>query len=261
MWLLLLVASGCQPGGTDPNSLPGRRIPTITVAAAADLQFALQEIVAEFTKENPRMQVNTTFGSSGNFFSQLSQRAPFDMFLSADQEYPRGLVQLGFAKNSDVFTYAYGQVALWTRHDTKIALDDLGLQSLKDPAVRRIALANPKHAPYGRAAQAILKHAGLQNPLRVFLVYGENVAQAAQFAASGNAEIGIIALSLALAPAMREAGHYWQVPAHLHPTLQQTGVILANTQQRAECLLLRAFLLGPKGQEILQRHGFRLSKE
>lgn len=229
----------------------------VRVAAASDLKFALDEAVAEFKKAQPGVDVRVTYGSSGNFYSQLSQNAPFDMFFSADIEYPRKLAAAGKAGAETLFSYAVGQVVVWA--PKKSPLDPRrGMQVLTDPRVRKIAIANPKHAPYGKAAEAAMKHFGVYDQAAAKLVLGENIAQTAQFVQSGAADVGIIALSLAQAPAMRDQGTAWPIPLESYPKLEQGGVILAWAQDRAAAGKFRDFMTGPRGREILTRYGFIL---
>lgn len=240
--------------GSDGSELAGG---TIAVAAAADLKFALDEIVNAFAGARPGITVSVAYGSSGSFFAQLERGAPFDLFLSADEEYARRLADAGHTLEP-AFRYAVGRIVLWTPRSSGLTLDRAGIAAVKDPAVRHIAIANPRHAPYGRAAEAALRSLGVYAAVADKLVIGENVAQAAQFVQSGAAEVGLIALSLALAPAMREQGTYWEVPQEAYPRLAQSGVILRGTGNAGGARAFRGFLLGPAGRAILVRYGFAL---
>jgi molybdate transport system substrate-binding protein len=195
---------------------------TIRVAAASDLQLALPELARRFERETG-IGVVPTFGSSGNLTSQIENGAPFDVLLSADIDYPRRLVQRGLAKHDAVVPYARGRLVLWTRRDSGVDLRT-GLKGLEAPEIRRVAIANPDHAPYGRAAIAALRHEGVYDAMRDRLVLGESISQAAQFATSGNAQVAIIALSLAAGAPLREVGHYVEVPARAHPPIDQGAV-------------------------------------
>src|SRR6266446_3969581 len=177
------------------------RAQSLMVAAASDLQSAIPAIASRFEKDTGR-QVRLTFGSSGNFFTQIQNGAPFDVFLSADIDYPRRLEGSGEAERGTLYEYGTGRLVLWTRNDSGIDVRR-GLAVLVDARVRRIAIANPDHAPYGRAAVAALRHQGLYDRVRGKFVYGENISQAAQFAETGIADVGLIALSLALSPALK----------------------------------------------------------
>lgn len=233
----------------------------LRVAAASDLKFALGEVVAAFEKESPAIHVEPTFGASGVLFEQLTNKAPFDVFLSADITYPRKLVEQDLAAADTEFLYAYGELVLWTSNDSGIDVAKLGIQALSDPKVRKIAIANPKTAPYGRAAEAALKSLGVYDDVKDRLVLGGNISEAAQYVESGAADIGLIALSLAVAPAMRDKGSYWQVPADAFPPLEQGGVILSSAQDRAAAEKFRAYLVSPAGRKILTNFGFNLPGE
>ena len=230
----------------------------VSVAAAADLKFALEEIIAAFEKEQPRVKVTATYGSSGSFFAQLSNKAPFDMFLSADMEYPRKLIDQNYALKETEFRYAVGQIVVWTPNSSPLDVKKLGIETLLDPSVRKVAIANPKHAPYGRAAEAAMKKLGVYDRVKDRLVLGENISQAAQFVETGGADAGILALSLAMAPQMRDKGQYWVVPLDAYPTLEQGGVILSWAKDRQAADLLRSFMLSESGRAILKRYGFFL---
>lgn len=235
--------------------------PTIRVAAAADLKFALDELIGEFQRRHPQIRVAVSYGSSGSFFAQLAQRAPFDIFFSADMGYPRRLIAQGLALPETEFFYAVGRIVLWVPKDSSISVETLGVQAVFDPTVKKIALANPQHAPYGRAAEAALKSLGVYDKIRERFVFGENVAQTAQFVQSGAAQIGVIALSLALAPTLREQGRFWEFPLESYPKMEQGGVVLKWARDRASTELLRAFVLSEHGRAILKSYGFFLPGE
>lgn len=233
----------------------------INVAAAADLKFAMDELVAEFHTNHPDTTIKVTYGSSGNFFAQLQNRAPFDLYFSADIEYPRKLAELGHALHTNVFLYAVGRIVVWAPKASAVDVEKLGIQSLLAPSVRRIAVANPQHAPYGRAAVAAMKSLRVHGQVERRLVYGENIAQTAQFVQSGAADLGVIALSLAVAPQLRDAGRYWEIPADAYPKLEQGGIILNWTKDAAAARALRDFVLDRHGREVLKRCGFFLPAE
>ena len=229
----------------------------VTVAAAADLKFALEEIKQAFTNVHPEITLRITYGSSGNFFTQLSSHAPFDLFLSADMEYPRKLVAQGCADTNTLFQYAVGRIAVWVPQDSKLDIDKLGIQALLDPSIRKIAIANPAHAPYGKAAEAAMMKLGVYEQTKDKLVLGENVGQAAQYVESGAADIGIIAISLAKAPAMAK-GKCWEVPLTSYPRMDQGGVVLTWAQDVGATKDLRTFLMTEKGRQILRNYGFTM---
>lgn len=229
---------------------------TVAVAAAADLQFALADVKAAFVQAHPGVQVTATFGSSGNFYAQIVNGAPFDVFLSADESYPQKLVQAGLADAASAFRYSRGRLVLWVPKGSPVPLERLGMKALLDPTVKKVALANPRHAPYGRAAEAALAKLGLLEALRPRLVYGENISQTAQFVQSGAADAGLLALSLAKAPALAEAGRSVEVPLDAYPPLEQGAVLLARARDNAAARAFCAFLRGPGGAAILRRYGF-----
>lgn len=254
---------GWRPGGTSAGgSAPPVR--AVAVAAAADLKFAMDEVITRFHEANPGIRVTATYGSSGNFFAQLTNRAPFDLYFSADVEYPRRLAEAGLAIRDSQFDYAVGQIVVWVRSDSPIDVQSLGIEALTHAAVRKIAIANPEHAPYGRAAEAAMKSLGIHERVKDRLVLGENIAQTAQFVESGAADIGIIALSLALAPPMRDKGRYWSLPLNAYPPLEQAGVILSWAKDLDAVQRFKAFVTGTgegEGRTILTRYGFVLPGE
>ena len=230
----------------------------ITVAAAADLKFALDDIVLEFQKQHPGAKIITAYGSSGSLFTQIENGAPFDLFLSADIDYPRRLIDRQEAVADSLFSYATGRIVVWVPKDSPIDVGKLGVQALLAPSVHKIAIANPEHAPYGRAAVAALKNLGVYDKVADKLVFGENIAQAAQFVESKAADIGLIALSLAASPTMKDEGRYWEVPLDAYPRLEQGGVILATSKRPGLAREFRAAITGPQGRETLRRYGFIL---
>ena len=251
---LLISLSAAAAGYQHPAQAAETR--TLRVAAAADLKVAFADIVAAFQRQNPDVKVEVTYGSSGNFYSQLSSRAPFDLFLSADLDYPRRLAEQGLAAPSSEFSYAVGGLVLWVRETSPIAVEK-GIEALHDHSVRKIAIANPRHAPYGRAAEAAMKTLGVYESVKDKLVYGENIIQTAQFVESGAADIGLISHSLASASPLRDEGRSWEIPANSYPSLEQGGVILSWAQDRQTAEAFRSFIVGDSGREILHRYGFR----
>src|ERR1017187_4830050 len=209
----------------------------------------MPEIARQFRAARPAVELEIAYGSSGNFFAQISNRAPFDVFLSADVAYPRKLALAGVATGNSVFTYAVGRLVVWVPASSP--LDPA--TALREPSVKHLAIANPQHAPYGRAAQAALRSLGLYQSVEPKLVLGENIAQTLQFVESGAADAGIVALSLALAPPVRARGRYWEIPRDAYPRLEQGGMILKDSQAARD---FRAFLLSAGGRRILQQYGF-----
>jgi molybdate transport system substrate-binding protein len=233
----------------------------VSVAAAADLKFAFDEVASEFQTKHPGIKVTPTYGSSGNFYAQLSNKAPFDLYLSADVDYPRKLIDSGLALQPSEFVYAIGQIVVWVPNDSRLDFARLGLKALADPSVKKLAIANPRHAPYGRAAEAALKKLGVYDTVKDRLVLGENIAQTAQFVESGAADAGIIAQSLALTATLRDKGRYWTVPLDAYPRLEQGGVILTWARDREAAQALTAFMAGTEGRRILKRYGFLVPGE
>jgi molybdate transport system substrate-binding protein len=227
---------------------------TLSVAAASDLQAALPAIVARF-ETNTGQKVAVTFGSSGNFFTQIQNGAPFDVLLSADVEYPRELERSGHAERGSLSVYAIGHIVLWTRAGSSVDLRK-GLEVLATAEVHRVAIANPAHAPYGRAAVAALRHAGLYEQVESKLVRGENVSQAAQFVQSGNAEAGIVPKSLALAPAMKNAGTFVEIPDSFYPPIEQAAVVVTASKQKSIAQQFVGFLKTAESVRILETFGF-----
>jgi molybdate transport system substrate-binding protein len=232
----------------------------ITVAAAADMSAALPELVAAYTKKTGQA-VKLSFGASGNLTNQIRNGAPFDIFLSADEQYPRQLITEGMASQDSLYRYAVGRLVLWVPNDSPLDLSKLGIQALLDPSVKKIAIGNPATAPYGRAAEAALRHFGIYDQVSSRLVLGENISQAAQFVESGNAQAGLIALSHALAPAMKKKGRYWTVPLDAYPTLNQAAVVLSRSRRQDAASKFLDFLRSPEGAALLTSYGFSLNEQ
>lgn len=227
------------------------------IAAASDLQFALPPIAAAFMRATGH-EVRVSFGSSGNFRRQIADGAPFELFLSADASYVDALARERMTVDAGV-VYAIGQLTLFCANGSPVAPDpemrDVAA-ALADGRLGKFAIANPEYAPYGRAAVQALKHAGLWPGIEPHLVLGENISQAAQFAASGNAQAGIVALSLARAPGMAGRGRYAVLPASSHDPLIQKMVLLKNAGLTARAFY--AFLQGPAARDIFAGYGFEL---
>lgn len=260
--LFAAAVVGC--GSADqakPQASPKPQAVELRIAAAADLEFALKDVVAAFEESHPDIKVSTTTKSSGILFTQLTQNAPFDVFLSADIQYPKKLVEQDLAIADSEFLYAHGHLVVWVLKDSPLELADGSLDVLLDPRVKKIAIANPQFAPYGRAAEAALTKLELYDKVKDQLVLGENISQTAQFVNSGAADVGIIALSLALAPPMKDKGRYISVPTDAYPTLEQGGVILKRSEHPDAARRFCEFLRGSDGVAILGRYGFDLPKE
>ncbi len=226
----------------------------LTVAAASDLQFAFQDVAARFQKDTGHT-VKLIFGSSGNFFAQIQNGAPFDIFFSADIDYPKRLEAAGLTEPGSLYPYATGRIVLWAPRETKLDLSR-GLLVLLDPSIKKIAIANPEHAPYGRAAVAALQHEGIYSQVAGKFVLGENISQTASFVMSGGADVGIVAFSLALSPSMKEKGKYQEIPASDYPALRQAAVVLKTSQQKDLAGLFLNYLKTPPILQLLQSYGF-----
>jgi molybdate transport system substrate-binding protein len=226
----------------------------LTIAAAADLQPVMKEITARFEKQTSS-QVKLVFGSSGNFFAQLQSGAPFDLFMSADVDYPRKLEAAGLADPGSLYEYATGKIVLWVPENSPANLDK-GLAALADSRIRRVAIANPAHAPYGRAAESALTKAGVWEQVSSKLVLGENISQTAQFAYSGNADGAILALSLVRSPAMKGKGKYIVIPAEMYPPLYQGAVVIKKSVHKSLALRFVEFLKTPDARSLFTQYGF-----
>ena len=247
------VAFLCAAGTAAAQSPP-------TVAAAADLQFAVEEVAARFTADTGRT-VRLTFGSSGNFARQIEQGAPFALFMSADEDLVFRVADAGRTVDRGTL-YAIGRIVLMAPHSSTLPVDGelKGLAAaLAAGRIKRFAIANPEHAPYGKRAEEALKHAGLWEAVKPHLVLGENVSQAAQFATAGNADGGIIAYSLALAPRVAEKGRFVLIPQGWHQPLKQRMVLLKGADETARAFY--EYLQKPTARTILARYGFALPGE
>jgi molybdate transport system substrate-binding protein len=227
----------------------------LRVAAAADLRYALDDLAVRFRQSHADVDVRTTYGSSGALAAQIENGAPFDLFLSADLGYPRELASKGLTVAFTEFTYASGHLVVWVRSSSPLDVGASGLQVVTDSRVQHVAMANPAHAPYGRAAEAALRAAHVYGAASPKLVVGESVAQALQFVQSGAAEVGIVALSLALSPPLKGAGRYVEVPEDLYPKIAQGGAIVRGGNT-AQATAFRDFLTSPAARAVLQRYGF-----
>src|SRR5229473_4371795 len=231
----------------------------IRVAAAADLKFAMGELCAQFERQ-AGTKVNVTYGSSGNFFSQMRNGAPFDLFFSADIEYPQRLEAAGLAEPGTLYEYAVGRIVIWTLADSNVDVAKQEWNALLDAQVKKIAIANPEHAPYGRAAVAALQDAGIYESVKAKLVYGENISQAAQFVQSGNAQAGIVAMSLAVSPAMNN-GKRWEIPADMHPVIEQGAIVLKDARNSDAARSFLEFVKSATGRAILAKYGFEFPEK
>jgi molybdate transport system substrate-binding protein len=229
----------------------------LTVAAAANLKDASEALVLAFQAARPGVEVKVTLGASGTFFAQLQNGAPFDLFLSADREYPAKIVAARLGAAADERVYAIGKLVAWLPPGSTVPLAAKGLAALADPAVRRIAIANPAVAPFGRAAEQALRAAGVYDAVKEKLVLGTSVAQAAQFATTGAADVGFLPASLTLGKELA-GGEVFPVPERLYARIEQSGIVLAGAKEPALARDFLAFVTGEKGRAILARFGYGL---
>ncbi len=230
----------------------------ITVAAAADLQFAMQEVSARFQKETGKT-IKLISGSSGNFFQQIQNGAPFDMFFSANLDYPKRLEAAGLTEPGSFYQYARGKIVIWVPKESKLDLSS-GLQALLNPSIKKIAIANPQHAPYGQAAVAAMKTEHIYDKVKDKFVLGENISQTASYVVSGSADVGIVALSLVLSPNMKDKGRYAEVPAADYPPIEQACVILSSSKNKEAAKQFLAFLKTAAVGDLLRSYGFEVDR-
>jgi len=253
-WQTLALAALLFSAGCATRSAPQK----LSIAAAADLQFALGPLAGGFRRMHPEIAIAVAYGSSGNFYSEIRNQAPFDVFLSADSEYPRKLAQEGYADARSMFVYGVGRIVVWVPALSPLDVARLQIHALEADSVRHIAIANPQHAPYGRAAEAAMRSLGVYDRVKSKLVLGENIAQTLQFVQSGAADVGIVALALALAPATRAHGRYWEIPLDAYPKLEQAGVILSHAANPAAARAFCEYLRSDAARVSLREYGFYL---
>lgn len=233
------------------------RAERITIAAASDLKFAMDEIATSFRKSSPNDTIEIVYGSSGKFHMQIQQGAPYDLFFSADIAFPRELSKAGFAA-SEVKPYAVGRIVLWS---SKLDASKMTLANLLDAKITRVAIANPKHAPYGKRAEEALRASGVWDKIEPKLVYGENIAHTAQFVQTGNAQVGILALSLVLNPELAGKGGYWLIPDSLHKPLEQGFVITERAAVNDLAKRFATYMESPTARAVRTKYGFVLPGE
>ena len=244
---------------TSPPEIPSGERAHLSVAAAANLVYVLDKLNAAFMAAEPRVTLTVITGASGSLVAQIQNGAPFDVFLSADLDHPRALVERGHAERTSFTTFAIGRLVLWTTRP------QLNLQSvpatLRERGVRRIAVANPDTAPYGRAAEEALKHLGVWEEVQGKLVFGENITQTAQFVETGNAEVGLVALSLVLSPVLQDRGRWIPVPEESYTPLEQAAVLTRRGATNSSAVRYLEFLHSAPAQKILQHFGYRIPAE
>jgi molybdate transport system substrate-binding protein len=226
----------------------------ITVAAAADLQFAMQDVAAKFQKQTGK-EVKLIYGSSGNFFQQIQNGAPFDMFFSANLDYPKKLESAGLTVSGSYYQYARGKIVVWVPNESKLDLSS-GLQVLMNPSIKKIAVANPQHAPYGQAAVAAMQNENIYDKVKDKFVLGENISQTASFVVSGAADVDIVALSLALSPNMKDKGRFAEIPAAEYPPIEQACVTLSSSKNKETAKQFLSFIKTADVADTLRTYGF-----
>lgn len=226
---------------------------SITIAAAADLRYALNEIKLEFLKKNPNVKIDIIYGSSGNLYQQIINKAPYDIYFSADIVFPKKIDSLKLCSTKPKL-YAIGFLVLWT---SKLDITK-GINLLLDDKVKKIAIANPKHAPYGKRAIEFLKYYNFFESVKNKFVEGENISQAAQFVLTGNVEVGIIALSIALSPEMSNKGKYILLDEKSYSPLEQSYVVLKNSEKKADVMKFYNYIETAEAKKILSKYGFKL---
>lgn len=227
---------------------------SITVAAASDLQYAMQDVATQLHQQTG-IEVKLIYGSSGNFFQQLQNGAPFDMFFSANLDYVKQLQTAGLTEPGTYHEYARGKIVLWVPKDSPLDISS-GLQSLLNPAIKKIAIANPQHAPYGQAAVAAMQKEGVYDKVKDKFVLGENISQTASFVVSGSADAGIVALSLALSPNMKDKGRYVEIPVSDYPPIEQACVILSSSKNKPAAKQFLSFIKTAAVADTLRKYGF-----
>ena len=251
--MLLLVVLGLAS--------PLRAEQALSVPAAADLTYCLDDLNGSFKRSHPEADIKVSTGSSGNFATQIKNGAPFEVFLSADSGYPRDLIKAGLADEKSLTIYAVGRLVLWTAHPEAVDVTK-GLEILRrDEPVRKLAVANPDHAPYGRAAKQALEHDGLWEVVQPRIVLGENIAQTAQFVATGSADAGIVALSLAVAGKLSKIGKWQEIPTDKYAPLEQAVVLTKAGASNPLAGAYLEFLRSPEARTIFDRYGFRLPEK
>jgi len=224
----------------------------VNIAAAANLRYVLEEIKTAYVKQHPKAKVNLTFGASGMLVQQIQNGASFDFFMAADNEFPVKLKDKGLTTGA-MSTYAFGKLAIYS---TSLDVDKPGLKALKDPTVKKIAIANPETAPYGERSVELLKSLKLYEGLKSKIVMGENISQTAQFAFTGNVEIGFIALSLALAPEMTGKGNYYIIPQNLYKPIEQACILIKTPVLNTEASKFKKFVLSASTKGIWEKFGY-----
>jgi molybdate transport system substrate-binding protein len=227
---------------------------TLKIAAAADLQPVLPTLIDQFEKQTHK-KVEASYASSATLATQIINGGPFGLFLAADLSFPQKVIAAGLGDSAEPVPYARGTLVLWARNNSP--LQPLNIDSLRNPSLKTVAVANPEHAPYGRAAKAAIEKLGLADTLQSKLVVAENIAQTAQYADSGNAEVGFLSLTSALTPRLMSDGKYVTVPEDSYPPLLQGAVVIKNAPGAKEAHQFLDFLLSPPIRKQLAERGLK----
>jgi molybdate transport system substrate-binding protein len=229
---------------------------SISIAAAADLRYAMEDIIKAYKQTHPSADIKVNYGSSGTAFQQILNGATYDLFFSADIMYPQKLKEQGLT-DTEPKLYAIGYIVIWSS-----AIDvSKGIISLLDSKVSKVAIANPEHAPYGKRAEESMKYYKIYNKVKQKLIFGDNISQTAQFIQTGNAEIGILALSIALSPALKGQGKYYIIDDKSHSPLEQAYVILKQAKNNKEVYAFTEFVASSTARTIFKSYGFKLPTE
>ena len=228
----------------------------VNVAAAANLRYVMEEIKAAYLKQNPKSKINLTFGSSGTLVQQITNGATFDFFMAADDEFPLKIKAKGLTTGA-INVYAYGKLALYS---TCIDVEKNGLDALKNPNLKKIAIANPLTAPYGERSIELLKSLKLYDVLKSKIVIAENISAAAQYVFTGNTELGFVALSLALAPEMDGKGSCFVIPQKMYKPIAQACVMIKKSTVNTEAAKFRKFVLSQTNKVIWEKYGYAMPK-
>lgn len=252
LYLIIVLCYSCEftvnqgSAGTDTSDN------NLTIAAASDLKFAMDSLVMVFKGKYPDISIDVVYGSSGKFYQQIINDAPFDLYFSADAEYPQKLATSGLAAG-DIKVYAIGRIVIYSKN----IHTGIGINALLDPAIHKIAMANPVHAPYGKRAEEALRYYKLYDTLKQKLVMGENIVQAAQYVSTGAADVGIIAQSLVLSKALQQ-GNAYLIPEESHSPLQQAFIILKKAAQKRSAFTFSTYISTPEAKQILKHYGFSI---
>jgi molybdate transport system substrate-binding protein len=255
---LILAAVALLSFGVRPSVFGSSSAPAVSVAAAANLVYALEALNAEFKKTAPEIAVTSTSGASGSLFAQLKNGAPFDVFLSADTDYPKQVVAAKLGDAATLRTFATGRLVLWTtRGDLDVSNIDA---AVRDPRVKKLAIAQPKTAPYGRAAQTALEKLGAWPAVQPRIVVGENITQTAQFVETGNADAGFVALSIVKSPKLAHRGRWAEVPPALYASvpLDHAAVLTTRGAKNPAAQRYLDFLLSEPAKKILRDFGYNV---